>query len=74
VIGSAEAVLEQLRGEDRPRSVTVDREGAKVTLRLRTAEKSETVHRVVSLAQITPAQQLVRDGWLKRQTAKSSTP
>jgi predicted metalloprotease with PDZ domain len=73
VIGSAEAVLEQLRGQDGPRSVTVDREGAKVTLRLRTAEKSETVHRVVSLAQITPAQQLVRDGWLRRQTAKSST-
>ena len=74
VIGSAEAVLEQLRGEDSPRSVTVEREGAKITLRLHTTEKSETVHRVVSLAQITSAQQLVRDGWLKRQITKSLTP
>lgn len=74
VIGSAEAVAEQLSGADRPHSVTLDREGAKITLRLRTAEKLETVHRVVSLAQITPIEQLVRDGWLKRETAKSSAP
>ena len=62
------------RGEDSPRSVTVEREGAKITLRLHTTEKSETVHRVVSLAQLTSAQQLVRDGWLKRQITKSLTP
>ena len=74
VIGSAEAVLGQLRDEDKPQSITVYRKGAKITLRLRTIEKLETVHRVVSLARITAAQQLVRDGWLKRQTAKSLTP
>lgn len=74
VIGSAEAVLEQLGDEERSRSVTVDRGGAAMTLRLRTAETSETVHRVVALAQIMPMQQLVRDGWLKRETAKSSEP
>jgi len=34
----------------------------------------ETVHRVVSLARITAAQQLVRDGWLNRQTSKGATP
>jgi predicted metalloprotease with PDZ domain len=74
VIGSSEAVLGQLRDEDNPGSVTVDREGAKLTLPLRSIEKLETVHRVVSLARITAAQQLVRDGWLNRQTSKGATP
>jgi predicted metalloprotease with PDZ domain len=74
VIGSAEAVLEQLGGEDKPRVVTVDRAGAKVTLRLRTAAKLETVRRIVSLARITPLQQVIRDGWLQRETTKDSTP
>lgn len=74
VIGSAEAVSAQLIGEDGPRTVTVDREGAKITLRLRVQEKPETVRRVVSLARITPLEQLVRDGWLKRETVASSAP
>jgi C-terminal processing protease CtpA/Prc len=74
VIGSAEAVTEQLSGEDRPHAVTLERDGAVITLRLRAAQKLETVHRVVSLAQITPMQQLVRDGWLKRETVRSSAP
>ncbi len=74
VIGSAEAVAAQLGREESPQSITLEREGAKIALRLRTTEKSETVHRVVSLARITAAQQLVRDGWLQRETAKSSEP
>jgi hypothetical protein len=54
--------------------MTVERDGAKATLRLRTTEKLDTAHRVVALAQTAPIQQLVRDGWLKRETAKIAKP
>ena len=74
VIGSAEAVSAQLARENGLRSITVERDGAKATLRLRTTEKLDTVHRVVALAQTAPIQQLVRDGWLKRETAKIAKP
>jgi predicted metalloprotease with PDZ domain len=74
VIGSAEAVSAQLARDGDLQSITVEREGAKVTVRLRTTEKLDTVHRVVALAQTAPMQQLVRDGWLNRETTKTGRP
>lgn len=74
VIGSAEALTAQLASDKGLQEITVEREGDKLTLRLRTTERLDTVHRVVALAQATPVQQLVRDGWLRRETTKIPRP
>ncbi len=74
VIGSAEAISAQLASEKDLQVIMVEREGSKRTIRLRTTERQETVHRVVALAHTSPMQQVVRDGWLRRETTKIARP
>lgn len=73
VVGGTAAALSTLEMTDRVSTVTVRRDNLEIPLQVKARHHKVIEHRIVSLADVRPAQSLVRDGWLSRTTVDDST-